>query len=155
MKYKLLKDLPYIKAGAIYTKKSGEYITTDLDKMWHKEARQDTLKDWVVEDNPDWFAPIPDTPARWRAEKGENFFCIDELYQVRKNYEYRHGADKNQHESGNYFATREQAEAVASAFKAVLEYVHSPITKEPSELSNKAIMTMAEAHVAVQELPHA
>ncbi len=52
-KYRLLKDLPYVKAGCIYEKcelgyhcDKGEFIPN---------IKGDTLKDYSVENNPEWF----------------------------------------------------------------------------------------------------
>ena len=52
MKYKLLKDLPWKKAGAICENKlDGEYFFEGSNVI--------VLKDCVVENNPEWFEPVP------------------------------------------------------------------------------------------------
>lgn len=54
-RYKLLRDLPYVKAGAIYVSDDGFYSC--------KEATQctetgDRLREKIVENNPEWFSEI-------------------------------------------------------------------------------------------------
>lgn len=51
-KYKLLKDLPYIKAGIIYEQDWNQY----------KSEKQDWITDYlnknIIENNPEWFEEI-------------------------------------------------------------------------------------------------
>lgn len=55
-KYKLLKDLPYIKAGIIYEQDWNQY----------KSEKQDWITDYlnknIIENNPEWFEEIKEAP---------------------------------------------------------------------------------------------
>lgn len=60
--YELLKDLPYLKAGTIYAKKSfwhfsGDNVTYYPDKTGMKHERFGIHADYI-EDNPDWFRRV-------------------------------------------------------------------------------------------------
>ena len=60
--YELLKDLPYLKAGTIYAKKSfwhfsGDNVTYYPDKIGMKHERFGIHADYI-EDNPDWFRRV-------------------------------------------------------------------------------------------------
>ena len=57
-KYKLLKDLPYIQAGAVFTYEDGEYVTYDKQLSNIPEFEKDIVAYWVVENNPEWFAEL-------------------------------------------------------------------------------------------------
>ena len=57
-KYKLLKDLPYIKAGIIYEQDWNQY----------KSEKQDWITDYlnknIIENNPEWFEEIKEEPKQ-------------------------------------------------------------------------------------------
>lgn len=56
-KYKLLKDLPYAKKGAIYNvDNNGNYVTMDV--IDNPIVNHDTLHKHTVENNPEWFELI-------------------------------------------------------------------------------------------------
>jgi hypothetical protein len=56
-KYKLLKDLPYAKKGAIYNvDNNGNYVTMDV--IDNPIINHDTLHKHTVENNPEWFELI-------------------------------------------------------------------------------------------------
>ena len=54
-KFKLLKDLPYVKAGMLYEWSSFEerYISGEIPVM-----KNDYLQKEIVENNPEWFSEI-------------------------------------------------------------------------------------------------
>ena len=69
-RFKLLKDLPYVKAGAIYIKDEyGNYRCEDGDFIY--EITHDTLQSPVVESTPSWFAPV--APAVEEGKDGKLF----------------------------------------------------------------------------------
>ena len=57
---------------------------------------------------------------RWRAEDGEEYCYVGNQGIIMVDREDGHCADKNRHEFGNYFRTREQALAAAEAIKETL-----------------------------------
>lgn len=64
---------------------------------------------------------------RWRAEDGRIYFCIDNQGIVIVDKECGYYVDKNRHEYGNYFHTKEQAEEAAKRMKEVLRKYHEEI----------------------------
>ena len=64
---------------------------------------------------------------RWRAEDGRIYFCIDNQGIVIVDKECGYYVDKNRHEYGNYFHTKEQAEEAAKRMKEVLRKYHEDI----------------------------
>ena len=64
---------------------------------------------------------------RWRAEDGRIYFCIDNQGIVIVDKECGYYVDKNRHEYGNYFHTKEQAEEAAKRMKEVLRQYHEEI----------------------------
>lgn len=54
--------------------------------------------------------PEQEKPKRWRAEKGENYWCLDSCGEAIKNTDDYWIGDKWRYESGNYFKTKEEAE---------------------------------------------
>lgn len=73
MTYTLLKDLPYLKAGAEYVKCSnlgeGNFYMPNVSGMKHETFF--IHKDWV-ENNFDWFEP-----KQWEPEVGEEYWVIN------------------------------------------------------------------------------
>lgn len=64
---------------------------------------------------------------RWRAEDGRIYFCIDNQGIVIVDKECGYYVDKNRHEYGNYFHTKEQAEEAAKRVKETLKKFHEEI----------------------------
>jgi hypothetical protein len=90
MRYKLLKDLPYVKAGAIYELDAlGDYKTYDESLKTRPDFKRDTLSDWVVENNLSWFEPISESDdeieeldignQRWLDSKSELLYQHKDL----------------------------------------------------------------------------
>ena len=65
---------------------------------------------------------------RWRAEDGEEYCYVGNQGIIMVDREDGHCADKNRHEFGNYFRTREQALAAANAIKELLIRIHDENT---------------------------
>ncbi len=56
--YILLKDLPYVKAGAVYKSDDGsDYITDDI-QLFTVDLKWDRLSKEAVENNHEWFEKI-------------------------------------------------------------------------------------------------
>ena len=64
MKYKLVKDLPYFKAGIIYSlNKDNEYgcdNNTYLPDIGGCKREKFGIHRFYVEENPEWFEPVPE-----------------------------------------------------------------------------------------------
>lgn len=59
-------------------------------------------------------------PARWRAERTENYYTLDSTLDVIESSEYGDRYDDGRYESGNYFRTRKDAERAAEKIKKML-----------------------------------
>lgn len=67
-RYELLRDLPYCKAGAIYKQdENGNYVTKDVNP--YDQISQDTIHKEAVENNPEWFKELTNTPVQEDAFK--------------------------------------------------------------------------------------
>lgn len=146
MKYKLLKDLPGVKSGTIYEIQDNGWALGNNPA----DTPFDMVHVSALEDYSDWFEPVEETPKRWRAEpfkKSSYYIVMPELY-ASKTTDKDRGVDKRRHKIGNYFQTQEQAQAVADAFKAVLEYVHDT---EANLTTDDVVRTAARAWEALQK----
>lgn len=105
MKYKLLKDLPDVKAGTIFTKSSDKSVVYEYT---NDEGYNDFYDVEKVESNPDWFAPYLFT-----TEDGIDIFLKDYFYTVYQDGKitkdkFNFFTEKNK--SYKYFSTKELAE---------------------------------------------
>jgi hypothetical protein len=144
MKYKLLKELPGRKAGDIV-----DVPDTALTVQWFGVGG---INITVDPRDPDWFAPLPDEPQRWRAEDGELYWFLSFNLSPQGSVDCSVGTDNSLYKLGNYFRTREQAETMAEAIKAVLGYVHTPYG-EPTLTLGKGYIDnrIEEARKLIQE----
>lgn len=62
--------------------------------------------------------------TRWRAEKSGLFYAIRETGGVVQFMDDHSNIDDSYYETGNYFRTREEAEAVSAKFRAILDEHH-------------------------------
>jgi hypothetical protein len=102
-RYKLKKDLPTIKAGAIF-----EEVTDDFSYL-KSIARvtpvgteippKFTVKD--IDNFDDWFEEIPE-PKRWRAEYGGEYAYIADDGLVSFDNDRREDTDNYRYRTGNY-----------------------------------------------------
>lgn len=121
-KYKLLKDLPWCKAGEIFERKDDKFTlphapdmyTSDIKSVdeWFEKVKQLTINDI------DW---------NYIPKKGESYYyAIDNDYAIcngivgREIYD-AHPLDKAMILVGNCFKTEEEAKAYAEWLKAVAE----------------------------------
>jgi len=108
--YKLLKDLPDVKAGAIFEYNEGftSSYYEHIENGRHKKYGTDT-----VENNPDWFAPYLFT-----MDCGTDLFQTDRAYIVDKGSGRMNNIQVNVRESNYlYFATKEKAEQYLESLK--------------------------------------
>lgn len=125
MKYKLLKDLPDVRAGAI----------AELDSMgWlafkTKKGCFVNYPKFVIETNPDWFEEVVE---RWVPKKGELYHHIDFLRSVGCRIFEKHIYDNAFLEMGNYFKTEEQAKEASLRVKQILMDYHKEIGEKKNE----------------------
>lgn len=110
-RYKLLKDTPTVKAGAIF----------EEEGTFHDEKRLvQVTKDgclfspWVVVRDiinfDEWFEEITE-PKRWRAEEGDEYHAINWSGSVHCFRDTRQPEDDYRYKTGNYGRTVEELEA--------------------------------------------
>ena len=110
-------------------------LLDDADNRWGNaplryatEEEKQLLFDKMKEQGLKWNAEEKRVEKiRWRAEDGRIYFCIDNQGIVIVDKECGYYVDKNRHEYGNYFHTKEQAEEAAKRMKEVLRKYHEEI----------------------------
>ena len=117
-RYKLLKDTPNLKAGAIF-EEQGNY---DDDKELVQVVSDGCLtKPWFavsdIDNFDDWFEEVPGN-KRWRAKYGEEYWCIGGNGHTCHSTEDEHSTDSYRFCAGNYFKTEEEAETYKKYFLA-------------------------------------
>ena len=60
-------------------------------------------------------------PKRWRAGKDEKYWYINPMLQVDNCYDTGYDGDDECYSIGNYFFTKEEAQAMADKIKAILK----------------------------------
>lgn len=65
---------------------------------------------------------------RWRAKKNESYYFIQTFFNIVRVKEYGWDEDKVNYNLGNYFRTREQAQAAVDAIKKLLIQIHDEDT---------------------------
>lgn len=68
---------------------------------------------------------LPKPVNRWRVEKNGEYFIVGFGLEVTSQQDTRSKEDNDWYEVGNYFATREHAQAAAEWLKHGLHYIHS------------------------------
>lgn len=128
-KFKLLKDLPGVKAGAVFHGQAAnfaeswfEYIPMHLCPSQIGQHMKFT--DAYIEKCPDFFEEIRE---RWEPKIGEYFWTVSWDLGVCKNEWGGFMADIIAMKAGNCFRTCEQAEAAAKEVRAALEKYHERI----------------------------
>ena len=58
-----------------------------------------------------WRPIVPPKEVRWRAEMGWVYWFVDDDGETETDYDTRHVSDELRYRIGNYFRTREEAEA--------------------------------------------
>ena len=98
------------------------------DLSYSTEEEKQLLFDKMEEQGLKWNAKEKKVEKiRWRAEDGRIYFCIDNQGIVIVDKECGYYVDKNRHEYGNYFHTKEQAKEAAKRVKEALQKYHEEI----------------------------
>lgn len=107
-RYKLLKDTPTVKAGAIFEEEG-----TFHDEKRLVQVTKDgcLLSPWVVVRDiinfDEWFEEIHEYKRR-RAEIGDLYYFIDDSGNVTCKYDYNNSWDVYHYATGNYGITKEE-----------------------------------------------
>ena len=99
----------------------------DNINFWRLATEEETqfLFDKLAEQGLRWNAEEKRVEKiRWRAEDGEEYCYVGNQGIIMVDKEDGHCVDKNRHEFGNYFRTRDQAEGAAKLVKATLKKFH-------------------------------
>ena len=100
---------------------------------WHDwrlatEEEKQLLFDKMKEQGLQWNAEEKRVEKiRWRAKDGKEYCHVGSQGNIMVDREDGHLVDKNRHEFGNYFRTKEQAEEAAKRMKEVLRKYHEEI----------------------------
>lgn len=124
-RYKLLKDLPGIKAGNVLFIE-GTWGNLYIDNGHSPTGYQITEAGRIATGGmliqsvamADWLEEIPEEYKRWRAERGETYYHISDDGEVYDDTEEYHSLDGGCYLIGNYFKTREEAEKAVEWLKA-------------------------------------
>lgn len=116
MLYKLKIDLPTFKAGDLF------YLDQD-GSLRHKETDIIAYHYGTLAKFPDalerFWEPVEEEFKRWRAELKKAYYYLDDEADVRPSSEDHYPGDDNHHRCGNYFQTKEEAQACADYLKAL------------------------------------
>ena len=125
-RYRLLKDLPGVKAGT--TLRTGEQIYNELynDDDGRPTGYRLTPNGDISGENPllhspasDWLKEIPEDYKRWRAGFGDRYWFISNGYLgVTEIRESGWDIDNARHDIGNYFKTEKEANKAVNWLKA-------------------------------------
>ena len=133
-RFKLLKDLPGIDAGTILVEKVAFPGTSDLFIDGHAKRRAGlTLRKeeefgealsiggvhYATADVEEWLEEIKPEFKRWRAKDGEPYFYVNHDAGVLSSREDLCPVDNDRHRLGNYFQTKEEAQAHVNYLKAI------------------------------------
>lgn len=92
------------------------------------EEEKQTLFDKMKEEGLQWNAEKKEVEkVRWRAKKGDRFYCFDTDFSVLDGLEEGSNLDDSSWRSYNYFRTVEQVEEAARRIKEVLRKYHEEI----------------------------
>lgn len=112
MNYVLKKDLPNLKAGAVFTQRHGVY-DVDIDGTGHCFS----LFKNTVENNPDWFEP-----EVWKPNANDRVFTVSSTGEVGDWIFNTNGIFSELYlKSGNCFRTKEAAERAADKIREILK----------------------------------
>ena len=124
-RYKLLKDLPGIKAGAVLST-GGAWGNLYIDNEYSPTGYQLTETGRIATGgmvtcsgpSADWLEEIPEEYKRWRAELYGYYYWLTEDLGVVEEVEDGGAVDEKLHAIGNYFQTPEEAEKAVNWLKA-------------------------------------
>ena len=124
-RYKLLKDLPGVKAGT--TLRTGEQIYNELynDDDGRPTGYRLIPNGDISGENPllhspasDWLEELPEEYKRWRAELHEIYYYLDDDGEVAVGEDAGLHSENSHYLFGNYFKTEGEAEKAADWLKA-------------------------------------
>lgn len=122
-KYRLLKDLPWCKAGVIAYKESER----------HKYCIGEVLyvPDEYVQDKPEWFEEVEEEDYRWKPDMGEDYFYIN--FGAKRGIDVSswdgHPFDRAMFDNYFMFRTEEQAREAMRRIKPMLKAYHKEIVE--------------------------
>lgn len=134
MKYKLLKDLPDVKANTVGFVSKDDRVCFERNNIG--STYQDANESYspyqaydicFVKNNPGWFEPVIE---RWRAFENSDFYVVNNYLDVVNFTEEKSHGDNRLFDAGNYFKKRDQAEEASRRFKKVLMDYHKEISNE-------------------------
>jgi hypothetical protein len=136
-KYKQLKDTWRIKAGEEWTQ-----LNEDLTLYLHY-GTQTLEKESVIKENPSWFQEITEPKQsfkKWRAECGGTYYSITHIGIIYSNMEVRDTYDNYHYLTGNYFQTKQEAEAYKARQEAIGRVTHAIIEANEGKVGTFAIV---------------
>lgn len=114
--YKLKTDLPTFKAGDLfYLDQNGSLRHKEKDIVAYHYS---TLAKFPEALEKFW-EPAEEECKRWRAEDGEPYFYVNHDAEVLPSREDLCPVDNDRHRLGNYFQTKEEAQAHVNYLKAI------------------------------------
>ena len=114
-RYKLKRDLPTFKAGAIFYISDAGNLLRESDNI---AAYSWTTLDKFPNILTDWFEEIKES-TRWKPEADQKYYFSDNDGSVGYNRWDGDHIDRNRFEIGNCFQTKEEAERVKEYLKAL------------------------------------
>ena len=123
-RYKLLKDLPGVKAGT--TLRTGEQVYNELynDDDGRPTGYRLIPNGDISGENPllhspasDWLEEIPEGYKRWRTKEGGQYWFVEDDGGVANDCD-DWVTDDRRYEFGNYFKTKEEAQKASDWLKA-------------------------------------
>lgn len=113
MKYRLLRDTPLHKAGAIFEERSGSIYGPGGDGYYPLNE---------IGNFSEWFAPVDE---RWKPDDGQEYWVVD--FEISDNtYSSKWDddiSDNNRWNFGNCFHNQEEAEYAAEEVKKFLFFL--------------------------------
>ena len=116
MKYKLLKDLPWVKAGTICENTSNDDF--GLRNMWVPDYGNIGIH---VATFSDWFEEVDE---RWKPKLNSTYFYLNPENEVNVTTWDEYLIDSKRFRFGNCFKTQEKAKQAAEQIKALLKEFH-------------------------------
>lgn len=124
-RYKLLKDLPGIKAGTVF--RTGNQVYNELYDDNNGRAtgyrllpNGDISGEVPLLCSPvnEWLEEIPEEYKRWRAELHETYYYLDDDGEIAVDEEAGFHSENSHYLFGNYFKTEGEAQKAANWLKA-------------------------------------
>ncbi len=121
-RYRLLKDLPGLKAGAIL----GVDQSNKMDILSMPMGSYMTISKVFMENNPDWFELID---GRWRPNVGQSYYALTDNFEVNLVRWNNDAADNSFYGSYRVFRTSEQAYKAKDQVRKMLLEFHKEINQ--------------------------